>query len=329
MSTFILGIDLGGTKVQSAVLDESGKIMGRGRAKTEAWREDHEVFGTIVAVGRQALAEAGLEDSSLAALGIGSPGPLDPERGYIIESSNLNFRDYPLGPNLSAEFGCPARVENDVSSGVYGEFCVGAARGARDVLGMFIGTGIGGGIVLGGELYRGYSKNAAEVGHAIVEIDGPICGCGARGCLEAIGSRSGITRQIRDAIKKGRRTIVAKQLKKANSTLTGNDLREAYDQGDALVVKMLRRAAKAIGLGVGSMANVLGPELVVLGGGLIEAMPDSFIERISKFARRIAVGFEAEDLKIVRAQLGDDAGVIGAAILAKEKFVGTGRAHAG
>jgi glucokinase len=317
----VLGIDLGGTKVQSAVLDQNGKIIGRGRAKTEAWREDEEVFQTIVDVGRNALSEAGVDHSSVAALGIGSPGPLDPDRGYIVESSNLKFRNFPLGPRLAEAFGCPVRVENDVSAGVYGEFRAGAARGATDVLGMFIGTGIGGGIVINGELYRGYSKNAAEVGHTIVRVGGPRCGCGARGCLEALASRTGMTNQIRKAIRRGKRTSVAKKLKKDTDKLSGSDIRDAYDEGDKLVVKVVRRAAKMIGLGVGSMANVLGPEIVVLGGGVVEALPDEFIDRITKFARSIAVGFTADDLKIVRAQLGDDAGVTGAALLAKEKFL--------
>jgi glucokinase len=321
MATHILGIDLGGTKVQAGVLDESGKIVGHGRAKTEAWREDEEVFATIVQVGRDALAEAGADQSHLAALGIGSPGPLDPDRGYIVESSNLKFRNFPLGPRLSEEFGCPARVENDVSSGIYGEFRAGAARGSNFVLGMFIGTGIGGGIVIDGKLYRGFSKNAAEVGHTVVMINGPRCGCGARGCLEALGSRSGMTRLIRKALEDGQDSVLAKKLKKANTKLTGGDFREAYDQGDELVVRIVRRAAKAIGIGVRSMANVLGPEVVVLGGGVIEAMPDEFIERIARFARKEAVGFNADELKIVRAELGDDAGVIGAALLAKEQFM--------
>jgi glucokinase len=320
MGPYILGIDLGGTKVQAALLDESGKIIGRGRAKTEAWREDEEVFRTIVDVGRKALAEANFDPANLTAVGIGSPGPLDPERGYIVESSNLKFKNFPLGPRLSEEFGCPSRVENDVSSGTYGEFRAGAARGANDVVGVFVGTGIGGGIVINGELYRGFSKNAAEVGHTIILAGGPRCGCGARGCMEALGSRSGMTRQIRREIAKGKHTCVAKKLKKDTDRLSGSDFRDAYDHNDDVVVRVVRRGAKMIGLGIGSIANVLGPEIVVLGGGVIEAMPDEFIDRIARFARSIAVGFRADDLKIVRAELGDDAGVIGAALLAKEKF---------
>src|SRR5215470_8076479 len=208
MAPYILGIDLGGTKVQAALLDDTGKIIGRGRAKTEAWREDEEVFKTIADVGRAALAEANFDAKNLTALGIGSPGPLDPDRGYIIESSNLKFKNFPLGPRLSEEFGCPSIVENDVSSGTYGEFRAGAARGANDVVGVFVGTGIGGGIVIDGKLYRGFSKNAAEVGHTIILAEGPKCGCGARGCMEALGSRSGMTRQIRKAIASGEPTLV-------------------------------------------------------------------------------------------------------------------------
>src|SRR5262249_22710154 len=321
MSNIILGIDLGGTKVQSAVLDDSGKIIGRGRAKTEAWREDEEVFNTIAEVGWEAVREAAIDRSALAAVGIGSPGPLDPDRGYILESSNLKFRNFPLGPRLSEVFGCRVSVDNDVSSGVYGEFRAGAARGCNDVLGMFIGTGIGGGIVINGELYRGYSKNAAEVGHTIIKAGGPRCGCGARGCLEALASRTAMTKQVRKAINHGKETHLAKKLKKETDKLSGSDFRDAYDMHDEVVVKVIRRAAKMIGLGVGSMANVLGPQIVVLGGGVIEAMSDEFIDRISHFARKIAVGFKAEALKIVRGELGDDAGVMGAALLEKRKFL--------
>ncbi|MFP5262771.1 MAG: ROK family protein [Blastocatellia bacterium] len=326
MEPYILGIDLGGTKVMAAVLDGEGKIIGRARAKTRAWRGDEAVFQTVAQTGRRAIESAGLDSNHIAALGIGAPGPLDPEAGRIIESSNMRFKDFPIGPRLSDEFGCPSTLDNDVNAGTYGEFKAGAARGARDVLGLFVGTGIGGGLIINGALYHGFSKNAGEVGHIVIEAGGgPRCGCGNRGCLEALASRTAMTRDIRKAIRRGDKTAVSKLLRKDTDVLSGGDLKKAYDAGDELVSRIVRRAAKLIGVGVGSLVNVLAPEIVVLGGGVVEAMGDDFVQRVDRSARKVAVDFATKDLKIVRAGLGDDAGVIGAAMLA----LGAGRINEG
>jgi len=318
MTKFILGIDLGGTKVSSAVLDSSGVIIARARAKTRAWRDDEDVFATIADVGRRAIKEAGITQDQIEAVGIGAPGPIDFDTGNIIETANLRFKNFPLGPRIAEEFGCPAIVENDVNAGIYGEFKAGAASGARDVLGAFIGTGIGGGLILNGALYRGFSKGAGEVGHIIVEAGGPHCGCGNRGCLEAVASRTAIVRDIRKAIKHGRRSAVAKLLSRENAVLSGKDLKAAYDSGDELVAKVVHRAARFIGLGIGSLLNLLGPEMVVLGGGVVEAFGDDFLERVERIARKTAFDVNSKDVKFTRAELGDDAGVIGAAMLARE-----------
>ena len=305
----------------AAALDEQGQILSRARAKTRAWRGDEEVFSTIAQTARQAVEQAGLDSASLAAIGIGAPGPVDPATGYIIEAANMKMKDFPLGPRLSKEFGCPVVVENDVNAGVYGELKAGAARGAKYVLGVFVGTGIGGGIIIDGEMYRGASYNAGEVGHVVVELGGPRCGCGNRGCMEALASRTAMTRDIRKAIKDGKKSSVAKLLKKDTDTLSGGDLKKAYEAGDELVVKVAHRAAKVIGIGLGGLVNALAPEMIVMGGGVIEAMGEEFVKRIDRSMRKIAFDVSVKDLKIVRAELGDDAGVIGAAMLAREKFL--------
>ena len=317
MRSHILGIDLGGTKVLAAVLDRDGRIIARTRAKTRGWRDDEEVFTTIAQAGHRAMEKAGIDQDQLAAVGIGAPGPIDFDTGYIIETANLKFKNFPLGPRIAEEFGRPAIVENDVNAGVYGESKAGAALGARDVLGVFVGTGIGGGLILNGALYRGFSKGAGEVGHIIVEAGGPRCGCGNRGCLEALASRTAITRDIRKAIKRGYRGAVSKALGESDN-LSGKELRAAYDSGDELVKRIIHRAAKLIGIGIGSQLNLLGLEMVVLGGGVVEAFGDAFVERIERAARDIAFDINARDTKMIRAALGDDAGVIGAAMLARE-----------
>lgn len=318
MGRYILGIDLGGTKVSAAVLDPDGRISGRARAKTRAWRDDEDVFATIALTGRQAVESAGLAASDLDAVGIGAPGPLDPESGYIIESANLQFRNFPLGPRLGREFGVPVIVENDVNAGIYGEFIAGAGRGARDVVGVFVGTGIGGGLILDGRLYRGATRNAGEVGHIIVAIGGPRCGCGNRGCLEALASRVAITRDVRRATKRGRKTVLAGHLKNGTALLSSQVLKRAYDQGDAVGVKVMNRSAKSLGAGLGSLVNLLGPEIIILGGGVVEAMGVEFIKRVDRATRKVAFETCARNLKIVKGELGDDAGVIGAALLARE-----------
>ncbi|HEX8184870.1 MAG TPA: ROK family protein [Blastocatellia bacterium] len=320
MESYILGIDLGGTKVLAAVLDAEGRIISRARAKSKAWRDDEAVFQTVAQAARSAIESAGIGTDRVAAIGIGAPGPLDPGTGYIIESSNMKFDNFPMGPRLSEEFGCPAILDNDVNAGTYGEFKAGAARGARDVLGMFVGTGIGGGLIINGSLYHGFSKNAGEVGHIIIKAGSgsPRCGCGNRGCLEAFASRTAMTRDIRKAIKGGKKSAVSKLLKKETDVLSGGDLKKAYYAGDELVTKVVHRAAKLIGVGLGSLVNVLAPEIVVMGGGVVEAMGDDFIKVIDRSTRKVAVDFATKDLRIVRAELGDDAGVIGAAMLARE-----------
>ncbi len=302
----------------AAVLDRDGQIVARARAKTKAWRDDEEVFATIAQAGHRAIEKATIDSDYLAAVGIGAPGPIDFDTGSIIETANLRFKNFPLGPRVAAEFGRPTIVENDVNAGVYGEFKAGAAMGARDVLGVFIGTGIGGGLILNGALYRGFSKGAGEVGHIIVEAGGPRCGCGNRGWLEAVASRTAITRDIRKAIKRGYRGALSKGLVMETDQLSGKDLKVAYDSGDQLVKRIIHRAAKLIGIGIGSLLNLLGLEIVVLGGGVIEAFGDAFVERIERAARDIAFEINSRDAKITRAALGDDAGVIGSAMLARE-----------
>jgi glucokinase len=252
------------------------------------------------------------------ALGIGSPGPLDPDTGYVIDSSNLNFQNFPLGPRLSEVFRCPVTVVNDVDAGTYGEFRVGAARGASDVLGVFVGTGIGGGLIVNGSLYRGFSKNAGEIGHIIIKAGGPRCGCGNRGCLEALASRIAITRDLRKAIRRGKKTVIADEVDKGNGQISSNALRKAFDAGDEVVSKIMRRAARYTGIGIGSVVNLIGPQVVVLGGGVIEAFSDHMISLIERSARKVAFEFAIKDVQFVRSQLGDDAGVIGAAMLAEE-----------
>ena len=318
MGSYILGIDLGGTKIESAVFDSEGKIVGRHRDKTEAWRPQEEVFMRIVAVARQAMANASVTGDQVAAIGIGSPGPLDPDTGHIIETANLPFRDFPLAPRLSETFhNCPVTLNNDVDAGTYGEFKVGAAQGSRFVLGVFVGTGIGGGLILEGKPYNGFNKNAAEIGHIVIRSGGVKDNRGVRGSMEGLAARPAIARDIKRALKRGKKSLVTKKMDK-NGNITSGDIRECYDAGDKVVTRVVDRAAEHVGLGIGGLINVLSPEIIVMGGGVVEAMGNAFIKRVEKAARQVAFDFAMKDVKFVKAQLGDDAGITGAALLARE-----------
>lgn len=318
MGAYILGIDLGGTKVEGAVFDPEGKIIGRHRDKTEAWRPQEEVFERIAAVARQAVENAKIDASQIAAIGIGSPGPLDPDSGCIIETVNLPFRNFPLAPRLSERFhNCPVTLNNDVDAGTYGEFRAGAARGADFVLGVFVGTGIGGGLILDGRLYNGFNKNAAEIGHIVIRADGVKDSRGVGGTMESLGARPALARDIKRAIKRGKKTLMTKKMDKQGN-ITSGDIRDCYEAGDKVVRKVVHRAARHIGMGIGSLINVLSPEVIVLGGGVVEALQESFIKRIEKAARKVAFEFSMKNVKFVKAALGDDAGITGAALLARE-----------
>jgi glucokinase len=320
MERFVLGLDLGGTKINAAVLDPAGNVLSSAREKTEAQLGAEAVLERIVQTGQKALQAAGIGAEQLYAAGIGSPGPLDWRSGVIIESAHLHFDNFPLGPRLQQSFGCPVFVDNDVNAGTYGEYKKGAAAGAEYVLGMFVGTGIGGGIVTHGRIHHGFSRNAGEVGHMIVLAGGPRCNCGSRGCLEALASRTGIVRGLRKAVKDGYKTSLTKNHGKRLEEVSSGALKEAYQREDKLVRKAIKRAAKYIGIGIGSLINVLGPEVVVLGGGVIEALGDEMLPIIQRSTARVAFEYSLNGVNIVRAQLGDDAGVIGAAIIAKERF---------
>ncbi|MBN2312178.1 MAG: ROK family protein, partial [Candidatus Hydrogenedentes bacterium] len=190
----VLGLDIGGTKIMAAVLDEQFNVVSRCRKRSRSSKKDDSTESRIARIVQKAIDDAGVD--AIAGIGVGSPGPLDPATGVIIDTPNLGWKDFPLADTLHEQFGVPVVVDNDVNVGTYGEWVFGEVRDCRHVVGIFPGTGIGGGIIIDGRIYQGFSGAAGEIGHMTVEIDGPYCGCGKRGCLEAVASRIAIAEQI-------------------------------------------------------------------------------------------------------------------------------------
>lgn len=317
----MVGVDLGGTKILVGVVDRENKILSRAKRSTPAKTGGEAILREIASGVEEAIAEAGITVEEIGGVGVGSPGPLDSERGVILFSANMAVRDFPLGPDLARFLGRPVLVENDVRVGGYGEFRLGAGKGHKNLLAAFVGTGIGGCVIINGEVVRGLTGNAGEIGHIVIKANGPRCGCGRRGCLEAMASRTAMTRRIRKAISKGQPSSLEGQLGSKSATkLKSRELASAYQLRDPVVVKEVQRAAHYLGLGLGSLVNVLSPEMVIVGGGVAEAIGEPYLEIVRVSAHETILADPENKTQIVLAALGDDAGILGGALLAREKF---------
>ena len=318
---YVVGVDMGGTKILAAVIDAKGEIVQQAKRATKPKKGPEEVIERITRCIREAIDSAELKPSQIRAIGIGSPGPLDPETGVIIFAPNLGWSNVPLKAKLEANLSIPTFVDNDVNVGTLGEYAFGAGRGVKNLVGIFVGTGIGGGIILDGKLFHGVNKTAGEVGHMIVEVKGPRCGCGNFGCLEAVASRTAITRDLQKAIlKKGKKSKLT-ELNGGNLDLIRSKaIARAVKHGDKPTIKVVQRAAKYLGISVASIVHFLNPEMVVLGGGVVEAMGDSLLDLIRHAAAEYALPTTMDGVQIVAATLGDNAGVIGASVLARERL---------
>jgi glucokinase len=316
----VIGIDLGGTKVLVGVVSSGSRILARAKRTTPARDGGPAIVAAMTDGIGEALEIAGLTRGDIAAAGIGSPGPLDTASGTILWSANLDVKDFPIGPALSAALGRPVLVQNDVRVGGYAEFRLGAGRGYRDVIAAFIGTGIGGCLIRGGEIVSGSTGNAGEIGHMIVKAGGPRCGCGARGCMEALASKTAIARRVDKAVRKGLPTLLAEKIARKGRLKSG-DLAEAVAAKDLVALKEVQRAAHFLGLGLGGLINAFGPEIVIIGGGVAGALGDTYIELVRTAARTQILSDPLASIRIDRATLGDDAGILGAALLAREHLV--------
>jgi len=317
---YVVGFDLGGTKMQATAFNSSFKALSRARQKTKAETGGEGVYGRIVDCIRELLSSDDLKDRTLKGIGVGSPGPLDPETGVILDTPNLQWENFPLGERLGKEFGVPVAVDNDVNMGVYGEYHFGAGKGYRNVIGIFPGTGIGGGLILDGKLFRGTTGNAGELGHVIVEIDGPRCGCGRRGCLEALASRIAIAREAAALALRGDAPYILDSAGTDLAKIRSGTLAKSIAAGDKHVEEVVRKAARYIGIAMGNFVNIFSPEAFVLGGGLVEKLDKLFVEETTKAMKENSFPFLSSSVKVHAAKLGDDATVMGAAMLICEKL---------
>jgi glucokinase len=310
------GIDLGGTKIQTVIVDADNKVLGESRRPTPTSGGPTDVADEMVAAMREAAEQAGIAPGDLAGVGVGSPGDADETTGVVSDARNLPgwIGPFPLGEHLSGQLGVPVSIGNDVQVAVQGEFELGAAKEFNTILGVWWGTGVGGGLILNGKPWLGRGA-AAEIGHVVVKRGGARCTCGRRGCMEAYAGRMAMEIKARKEVHRGAKTKLFEIMEeRGRDRLTSGVWERALKHGDDLATMLIDRAVKALGAGIASCVNVIDPEAVIIGGGLGVRFGDKYVGRIA--ARMHPHLFVDERPPAVRlAALGDLGGAIGAALM--------------
>jgi len=312
----VIGIDLGGTKISTALVDSAGEIIAYDYRETHATEGIQAVIGRILGGAREVMAQAGMKQSQVAAVGIGAPGPLDIGTGVVVAPPNLPGWDcVPLKRLIEDGLGITTFLENDANAAALGEHRFGAGRGVEHMIYVTVSTGIGGGLILDERLYHGASGMAGEIGHTTVMPYGPLCGCGNRGCLEALASGTAIARQARERIARGVPTLIADLAEGAPARITAKLVAEAASQGDVEARDILAEAMYYLGIGMANLVNLFNPQLIVIGGGLTN-IGELLFGPVRRAIDLRAFPAQAQAVRVVQAELGDSVGVLGAAAVA-------------
>ncbi|MCF8011221.1 MAG: ROK family protein [Clostridiales bacterium] len=314
MQEYVAGIDLGGTKIYAALSDEKGSIIVEEKVPTRSENGIEYVLNNICSTVESLQQRAG-SGSRLKAVGIGAPGPLNPETGMIYQAPNLECYDVPLADYLQERLKAPVLVENDANIAALGEFTFGAAAGVHDLVYITVSTGVGGGLILGGKIYHGISGAAGEIGHINVDPSGPLCSCGSSGCLEAAASGTAIARRACRLVQEGRGREILNMAGGDVENITAEHVVCAAAGGDAEALVIIKDAAGMLGRAAASLVNLLNPAMVVLGGGVINA-GNIFWNPMKEEFHRHCLKKPLEAVKVVPAGLGDKAGLMGALALA-------------
>ena len=314
----VVAVDLGGTKYIAAVIGPRGKMLSRVYCPTLSHEGHARIIDRLAASIKEAVKEAGFKLHDMTGVGIAAAGIIDINRGLITEAPNLpKWRNIPLRDLLKDEFKIPVFVLNDASAAALGEHRLGAGRGLDNLIYMTVSTGIGGGMIINGELYNGTDGSAAEVGHMIIQVDGPLCHCGHYGCLEAMASGTAIARMADDRLRSGWESILSKSRRK----ITAEDVAAAAQKGDALACQVIDDAAGYLGIGMAGLVNLFNPQMIVVGGG-VSALGERLLRPARKSMKQHAFKLPAGTVRVVRSALGADSGLMGVAIYARQQAGG-------
>lgn len=310
MKNYVIGIDLGGTKISAAIADLNGNVIFQTTLPTNAQEGEEAVLGRMISVIETLLEKSNKTIEEVVSIGIGSPGPLDAKKGIIITTPNLPFRNCDIVSPIKNKFNVPVHLDNDANVAAIGEFMLGAAKGTENMVYITVSTGVGGGAVINGKIYRGNTSNALEIGHTTILPDGPRCNCGNHGCVEALASGTAIAKRAKEAIERGLDTTLANY-----ENVTSYEVFREAEKGDIVATDILDRSLNYLGICVANTITSFDPEMVVIGGGVSKG-GDIVFERVQQVVNERCFKAMAEACKIVPAGLGTDAGVIGAVALA-------------
>ncbi len=315
---FYVGIDLGGTNIAGGVLDENLKIIKKGSVPTGGSRHYSAIVKDMAMLIKKLLVQAGVSDSEVDSIGIGSPGTCDREKGVLLYTNNINFNDVPLRAEMQKYIQLPVYIENDANCAALGESMAGAARGVPDSITVTLGTGVGGGIILDEKVYTGFNGMAGEIGHIVIKHKGELCTCGRKGCWEAYASATALIRQTINAAKEHPESIINRLV---DGDLSRVDAKTAFDamrQDDAVGKRIVNEYISYVGEGIVDLINIFQPSRLVLGGG-ISKEGETILVPLREIARKDSYFGEGDiaHTEIVAAELGNDAGIVGAAMLCR------------
>jgi glucokinase len=314
-----VGVDLGGTNIRAAVFDDGMKILGRSEIPTQAQEGADEVIRRIAACVREALDRSSVAAEEVAGVGVGAAGLTDWRTGVVVLASNLGWRDVPLKERLEQELdGLRVEVDKDTNVAALAEARLGAGREFKHFLYVTAGTGIGGGLILDGTLYRGATGGAGDIGHVVVDPDGPLCGCGDHGCVEVFSSGAGMVNRAKEMLTGGEQAASSSAM--TVEELTPQIIFEAAGEGDSVAARVVETAGRALGLALADYVNINNPEAIVLGGGVVR-VGRAYTEPVERELRQRALPALGEIVKLVPPGLGDDVGVTGAALLLAESEI--------
>jgi len=316
----VLGIDLGGTKVLTGVINSRGKVVSCDRDITPVAKGQDAVVRTICESADRSVNGAGASVTDLVAAGIGIPGPSNPRTGILFTSPHLpGWCDVPIRSIMEEALGIKAFLINDANAAAVGELHFGAARGARNMIYITVSTGIGSGVIIDGEIYTGSNGTAGELGHMTIDDNGPRCNCGNNGCWESVASGTALAREARKRINEGARTSILDYVGGEVEQVTAKVIHQAAQDDDSLAKELIQHSAYYLGVGLANLLNIFNPEVIVIGGGLSN-MGDRLLQPAYKEAERRAFKRNYQDVRFAQAELGHNSGIIGAAIFALEQM---------
>ena len=314
MPNYAIGIDLGGTKILTGLVNKAtGEVISSIKQKTGKEKDAETILEKIKLSIKELLDTTNIDSSQIESIGIGVPGQVDREKGILVSAPNLNCANVNIKALLEREFFIPTFIGNDVEIATLGEMKFGAGKGFQNFVCIFVGTGIGSGIAENGLVRNGATGTAGEIGHIIVDAGGRPCGCGGNGCLEAYASRTAIEARIYGALKKGRQSVITEFMRDGKQ-ISSKMIKKALEHKDELITQVLFEASDYLSNGLATIINFYNPELIVMGGGLIDAI-DEFYERTILKAKTKALPIPASKIKFKKAELGDFSGVVGACFL--------------